>query len=740
LTHRVVPTLLVSALVLTLLVAGGPAALAHEQHDQEATPEDGSTGETTSAADEDGEGSAPGGDYQQVVDLTFPVDEDARYWGARYSYFNDYAHPRRRGDHGATDIMVDTGTPIHAAVGGTVGLITGLGCGSATAGALDEPPAWGYAIRVDGDDGREYWYLHFGTNDGPAVAAYAPGITCGSVVERGQHLGYAGYSGNATEPYPHLHFEIHDPAVRAPDGSHRINPYFSLRAAEHRGDYPDHVTPADAAIFLAGPVGHPQAASVPAPLVGDWNGDGRATPGWRIGDRFYLREASGSGPTDVVVRFGLPTDQPVVGDWNGDGTDTIGVRRGSRWLLRDTNQAGAPDHDFVFGAEPDDDVVSAAEPDEVGFVGDWNADGRTTVGVRRAGGEWFLRDELADGDPDHRFVFGRADDAVGVVGDWNGDGRTTVGAWHPDGSWLLRDVLAEGYADHSFVFGAADDAVPVVGDWDGDGRTSVGAVVAGDEWLLRDEHAPGEEDLRFAYGPAPGVPLLGDWNGDGIDTPGWRIGEHFHLQAASPEGEDLVIHYGRQPGDLAVVGDWNGDGRDTIGVWREGRFHLHDELAAGTAVQVVAFGEADDLPVVGDWNGDGRDTVGVRRGDTWLLLDDHEDTEPDHVFVFGREPADEPLVGDWNGDGRDTVGVRRDGRWLLRTALAPGYADVVFAFGDHPADVPVVGAVTGGGRDTAGILHDTSWSFRDAHSDGEAAVTMRFLGVPPVPDAEASAD
>jgi hypothetical protein len=90
LTHRVVPTLLVSALVLTLLVAGGPAALAHEQHDQEATPEDGSTGETTSAADEDGEGSAPGGDYQQVVDLTFPVDEDARYWGARYSYFNDY--------------------------------------------------------------------------------------------------------------------------------------------------------------------------------------------------------------------------------------------------------------------------------------------------------------------------------------------------------------------------------------------------------------------------------------------------------------------------------------------------------------------------------------------------------------------------------------------------------------------------------------------------------------------------
>jgi murein DD-endopeptidase MepM/ murein hydrolase activator NlpD len=728
--ERVVPALLVSALVLTLLVAGGPAAVAHEPHDHgdgaSESQSEAQSGEPRDQADQ----PTRSGDHRQVVDMTFPVPQEARYWGARYSYFDDYVQPRRRGDHGATDVMVDTGTPIHAALGGTVGLITGLGCGSASAGALDDPPVWGYAIRVDGDDGREYWYLHLGTDDGLAAEAYAPDITCGSVVERGQLLGYAGHSGNATEAYPHLHFEIHDPAVRAPDGSHRINPYFSLRAAEQRGDFPEHINPAYAAIFVAGPVGHPQPASVPAPLVGDWNGDGRATPGWRIGDRFYLREASASGETDVVVRFGLPTDQPVVGDWNGDGTDTIGVRRQGRWLLRDTNTAGTPDHDFVFGEEPED----------MGVVGDWNGDGLTTVGVRRAGGEWLLRDELTDGEPDHRFVFGRAEDAVGIVGDWNGDGRTSVGAWHPDGKWLLRDVLAAGYADHSFVFGAHDDAIAVVGDWDGDGRTTVGVVATGDRWVLRDEHAAGEGDVTFTYGPAPGVPLLGDWNGDGIDTPGWRVGEFFHLQAATPDGEDVVVHYGRQPGDVAVVGDWNGDGRDTIGVRREGRFHLHDELAAGTAVQVVEFGADDDLPVVGDWNGDGRDTVGVRRGDTWLLLDDHEDTEPDHVFVFGREPGDDPLVGDWNGDGRDTVGVRRDGRWLLRNTLAAGYADVVFAFGDHPADVPVVGDVDGNGRDTVGLLRDTLWSFRDAHSDGEPAVIVRYLGMPPAVADEAQQD
>jgi murein DD-endopeptidase MepM/ murein hydrolase activator NlpD len=711
--HRVLSALLVSALVFAFFAATGPIAVAH------ADEADHGSGEAL--GDDVDEQPTATGDYEQVVDLTFPLPEDARYWGNRYAYSNDFFQPRRRGHHASTDVMADTGTPIHAAVEGKVGLITGLGCGSAAAGALDEPPAWGYAIRVDGDDGREYWYLHLGTDDGPAVDAYAPEVTCGSVVERGQHLGYVGHSGNATAPYPHLHFEIHDPTVRAPDGSPRINPYFSLRAAEERDDYPGSINPARAAIFLAGPVGNPQAASVATPLVGDWNGDGLATPGWRIGDRFYLREANEEGETDVVVRFGLPTDQPVVGDWNGDGVDTIGVRRGARWLLRDTNTPGEPDHDFVFGRRPGD----------VGFVGDWNGDGRTTVGIRRAGGEWLLRDELAAGRADHRFIFGRADDAVGVVGDWNGDGRTTVGAWHPGGKWLFRDELAAGFTDHeAFVFGRADDAIPVTGDFNGDGRTTVGAVIDGDHWLLRNEHAAGMGDLVFDFGPAPGVPLMGDWNGDGIDAPGWRIGEYFHLQAAAEDGGDLVIRYGRRPGDIALAGDWNGDGRDTIGVRRGVRFYLHDELAAGNAATVVSFGKVDDLPVVGDWNGDGRDTVGVRRGDTWFLLDDHEDTEPDHVFVFGREPADEPLVGDWDGDGTDTVGVRREGRFLLRNVLAAGYADVVFAYGDSPADVPVVGDVDGDGRDTVGVLRDTRWLFRDAHSDGGPATTLRYLGDP----------
>ncbi|MEE4377390.1 MAG: hypothetical protein V2J55_07740, partial [Candidatus Competibacteraceae bacterium] len=31
--------------------------------------------------------------------------------------------------------------------------------------------------------------------------------------------------------------------------------------------------------------------------------------------------------------FGAPSDVPVAGDWNGDGKFSVGVKRGSTWFL-----------------------------------------------------------------------------------------------------------------------------------------------------------------------------------------------------------------------------------------------------------------------------------------------------------------------------------------------------------------------------------------------------------------------
>lgn len=168
---------------------------------------------------------ASGGDYRQVVDITFPV------LGPN-SYIDDYDQARGGGTrhHKATDIMADYGQQVHAAVGGQITWIPGA--------ENDTPPSYGYMITIRGDDGRYYSYVHLGSQNGPASEAYVEGLRQGDRVERGEHIGYVGHSGNAHPDHPHLHFEIRDDAVSDPYGSTYINPYYSLEDAEARGDLP----------------------------------------------------------------------------------------------------------------------------------------------------------------------------------------------------------------------------------------------------------------------------------------------------------------------------------------------------------------------------------------------------------------------------------------------------------------------------------------------------------------------
>lgn len=149
-----------------------------------------------------------------TVDITFPAEEGS-------SYTDDYSAGRSGGRvHGATDIFNEMGSHVYAAVGGTIGWMP-----------ADAHATAGFAIQIKGDDGRLYAYYHLGPWDGTASQAFADGLATGSRVERGQHIGYLGNSGNARTTAPHLHFEIHE-------GDERVNPYFSLQAAEQRGDYP----------------------------------------------------------------------------------------------------------------------------------------------------------------------------------------------------------------------------------------------------------------------------------------------------------------------------------------------------------------------------------------------------------------------------------------------------------------------------------------------------------------------
>lgn len=90
--------------------------------------------------------------------------------------------------HGAIDIMAPRGTPVLAAVDGTIRKIFTSAGGGLT------------IYQFDGTEEHVYYYAH--------LDAYAPTLREGLFVSQGTVLGYVGTTGNATPTAPHLHFAI----------------------------------------------------------------------------------------------------------------------------------------------------------------------------------------------------------------------------------------------------------------------------------------------------------------------------------------------------------------------------------------------------------------------------------------------------------------------------------------------------------------------------------------------------
>ncbi|MDX1511028.1 MAG: M23 family metallopeptidase, partial [Nitriliruptorales bacterium] len=385
--------------------------------------------------------------YEDVIDLTFPVSGP--------TWFSDDYHACRSGcerRHKATDIMVEEyGQPVHAAVDGVVSWMAGLD---------GFPPSYGYMLRILGDDGRTYSYVHLGPKeDERQDEAFAPGIEPGVRVFRGQTVGFAGCSGNASCDWPHLHFSIADPNVEDPYGTDQVNPYPSLVAAVERGDLP------------------PTEVSLPIPLTGDWDGDGIDTPGWFRDGTWILTNDQQNVTVAAHFTFGGPGDVPIIGDWDGDGVDTVGVVRGVEWQLRNANESGPPDVRFGFGADTD-----------VPIVGNWDGIPGDEPGIRR-GKTFRLRHELGPGKADVIFGFGLADD-IPITGDFNADGTDDVGVVR-DNAWRLKFTHSGGVADVKFHFARPNEGdVPVTADSNGDGRDTVG-VVRDSIWRFKFEHAGG---------------------------------------------------------------------------------------------------------------------------------------------------------------------------------------------------------------------------------------------------------
>ncbi len=139
--------------------------------------------------------------------IVIPVDgvssEDLR---------DSWAQPRSGGRlHAAIDILAPRGTPVVAAVDGTIKKLYVSNGGGTT------------IYQFDREERRVYYYAH--------LDAYANGLAEGLFVRQGTVIGYVGTTGNAPPGTPHLHFSIEDlPPTKEWWKGSPVNPYPLLTA------------------------------------------------------------------------------------------------------------------------------------------------------------------------------------------------------------------------------------------------------------------------------------------------------------------------------------------------------------------------------------------------------------------------------------------------------------------------------------------------------------------------------
>lgn len=128
----------------------------------------------------------------------------------RASDLSDTFSETRKGGvemHEALDIMAPEGTSVIAAAPGTIE-------------KLYRSEAGGNTIYVRSTDGKTiYYYAH--------LQKYAPGLTEGQRIRRGQRLGAVGRTGNAAGDAPHLHFAMLRTTADAEwwEPANAVNPY-----------------------------------------------------------------------------------------------------------------------------------------------------------------------------------------------------------------------------------------------------------------------------------------------------------------------------------------------------------------------------------------------------------------------------------------------------------------------------------------------------------------------------------
>ena len=137
---------------------------------------------------------------------TLPPDNFPMETSPRCDILNNFGDARSGGrSHQAVDILATLGQEVYAMADGT--LTVQVFAGSSQSGASLSGNLWQLTSTTGG---TYYVYAH--------LSAFAPGLSKGSKVVKGQLLGYVGDTGNPGAGNYHLHFEIH------PNGGAAVDP------------------------------------------------------------------------------------------------------------------------------------------------------------------------------------------------------------------------------------------------------------------------------------------------------------------------------------------------------------------------------------------------------------------------------------------------------------------------------------------------------------------------------------
>jgi hypothetical protein len=225
---------------------------------------------------------------------------------------------------------------------------------------------------------------------------------------------------------------------------------------------------------------------------------------------FYLRNSNITGFADLEIAFGGDqSDLPVVGDWDGDGRDTVGVYRGATgfFFLSNTNVAPSVAYTILLG-----------NPGDMPFAGRWTTDMTGDgIGVHRPStGILYQKRLLNTGTPDFVTALGRPGDTP-FAGDWNGDGKDSIGTYNPSLfalNWCMTNDSQPGYfpvIDLCIRWRFAPQGEIIVGDWDGDGIHNIGGRVESGTFILHTTLTDTGSNLFPVFGPSGGKPIAGKW-------------------------------------------------------------------------------------------------------------------------------------------------------------------------------------------------------------------------------------